>query len=99
MPAPMTAKNIPITATIAVQPMTWIVAIARFEILVRISRLLGGSTFETMWSYSIDPLSSRYHETGMPPYRQVCRNKDGFDAIMPGRSTRLGRNIERCNTN
>jgi hypothetical protein len=51
MPAPMTAKNIPITVTIAAQPMTWIVARARFEILVRIGRLLGGSTFETIWSY------------------------------------------------
>jgi hypothetical protein len=47
----MTVKNIPITVTIAAQPMTWIVAIARFEILVRISRLLGGSTLETKWSY------------------------------------------------
>jgi hypothetical protein len=50
MPDPMTAKNIPITVTIAAQPMTWMVAIARFEILVRIDRLLGGSTFETIWS-------------------------------------------------
>ena len=47
----MTVKNIPITVTIAAQPMTRIVAIARFEIFVRISRLLGGSTLETMWSY------------------------------------------------
>jgi hypothetical protein len=50
MPDPMTVKNIPITATIAAQPMTWMVAIARFEILVRIDRLLGGSTSETIWS-------------------------------------------------
>jgi len=51
MPAPMTVKNIPITVTIAAHPMTRIVPIARFEILVRIGRLLGGSTFETIWSY------------------------------------------------
>jgi hypothetical protein len=39
MLAPMTVKNIPITMTIAAQLMAWIVAIARFEILVRISSL------------------------------------------------------------
>jgi hypothetical protein len=56
MPAPMTVKNIPITVTIAAHPMTRIVPIARFEILVRIGRLLGGSTFETIWSYLYRPL-------------------------------------------
>ncbi len=35
MLAPMIVKNIPITMAIAVQLMTWIVAIARLEILER----------------------------------------------------------------
>jgi hypothetical protein len=39
MPAPMTVKSIPVTMVIVAQPRTWIVAIARFEILVRTSWL------------------------------------------------------------
>jgi len=39
MLAPITVKNIPITMMIAAQLMTWIVAIAWFEILERISWL------------------------------------------------------------
>jgi hypothetical protein len=42
MLAPMTVKNTPITMTIAAQPITWIVAIAPFEILERMSRLSTG---------------------------------------------------------
>jgi len=38
MLAPITVKNIPVTMMIVAQPMTCIVAITRFEILVRISQ-------------------------------------------------------------
>jgi hypothetical protein len=57
--APMTVKNIAIAIVIAAQPMTWIVAIARFETLERISHLSTGSTFETRWSYLYWPLVER----------------------------------------
>jgi hypothetical protein len=56
---PMTVKNIPITIMIAAQPMSWIVTIARFEILARMSCLSTGSTFETMRSYLYWPRVER----------------------------------------
>jgi len=83
MLAPMTAKNTAITMMIALRPNTWIVAIARFEIIVCITRLSIGSTFETMWSYLCWPLSNEYHD---PLSTDLCRNVDGVDPIMPTRS-------------
>ena len=83
MPAPMTAKNTAITMMIALRPNTWIVAIARFGIIVRTTRLSIGSTFETMWSYLYWPLSNEYHD---PLSTDLCRNVDGVDPIMPARS-------------
>jgi hypothetical protein len=88
MLAPMTVKNIPIAMMIAAQPMTWIVAIARFEILVRISSL---STRKALSKprgiISIGYASRGSHESGMTPYRQMCVEIwTTVDPIVPARS-------------
>ena len=97
---PMTVKNIPITLMIAAQPITWIVAIARFEILVRIIWLSTGKHFRDHVELPLLAASSGYHEPGMTPYRQMCVE---IRTVLT-RSRRLGqflsgRNIGRCNTN
>ena len=68
MLAPMTVKNIPITMMIVAQPMTWIVAIARSEMLGRISSL----PLEALSRpYRVGHTSSRTNP-GMTPYGQRC---------------------------
>lgn len=83
MLAPMTVKNIPITMTIAAQLTTWMVAIARFEILERMRTSEPGALWRPC---GVSPISSSSTDTVSPDdplSTGVCRNMDAVDPIVP----------------
>jgi hypothetical protein len=77
MPAPMTVKSIPVTMVIVAQPRTWIVAIARFEILVRTSWLSTRKALSRPRGFiSIGARPGDAMRPGRPSIDSVCRNTD-----------------------
>ena len=77
MPAPMTVKNIPITIMIAAQPMSWIVEIARSEIMVRISWLSTRKAFSRPCGISLYWLHLKgLDASACPPIDSLRRNMD-----------------------